>query len=62
MTIDELYDIWYKGDTTDMAFANTCYNMLGAVGTYTYEDDVKYRQLLESIENVMEDYLYDCNK
>lgn len=59
MTIDRLYDIWYKGDTTDMNFVNTCYNMLGAVGTYTYEDDIKYRQLLECIENAMEDYLYD---
>lgn len=62
MTIDELYEIWYKGDITDMAFVNTCYNMLGVIGVYTVEDDVKYRQLFYSMTDAMEDYLYDRNE
>lgn len=62
MTIDELYSIWYTGNKNDMEFVNTCYNMLGAVGVYTINDSVKYRQLHESVTETMEDYLYDCNK
>lgn len=62
MTIDELYEIWYNGDTTDIGFVNACYNMLGVIGVYTVEDDVKYRQLYYSMTDAMEDYLYDCNE
>lgn len=62
MTIDKLYEIWYTGNTTDIGFVNACYNMLGAVGVYTINDDVKYRQLYNSMIAAMEDYLYDCNE
>lgn len=59
MTINELYNIWYDGNRNDINFVNTCWNMLGCILCYTYEDDIKYKQLYDTIKDVMEDWLHD---
>lgn len=59
MTINDLYNIWYDGNRSDITFVNTCYNMLKLVCVYTTEEQRQYRQLKEGIRYAMEDWLYD---
>lgn len=59
MMISDLYNIWYDGNRNDINFVNTCWNMLGCILCYTYEDDIKYKQLYDAIKDVMEDWLHD---
>lgn len=59
MTINDLYNIWYDGNRTDINFINACYNMLGLVNVYTQEEKILYCQLKEGIKYAMEDWLYD---
>ena len=58
MTIRELQSVWYNGNSDDINFVNTCYNILTGMNVLTDEDRLRYDYMYKDMREVMEDYLY----
>lgn len=58
MTISELANKWYNGNSRDINFVNTCYNMLTGMNVLTDEDRRKYDYMYKDMRETMEEWLY----
>lgn len=59
MTLKELQYVWYNGDSNDINFVNTCYNMLMGMNVLTGEDRLRFDNLYMDMRDVMEVWLYE---
>lgn len=59
MTLKELQYVWYNGDSNDINFVNTCYNMLMGMNVLTDEDRLMFDNLYMDMRDVMEVWLYE---
>lgn len=59
MTLKELQYVWYNGDSNDINFVNTCYNILMGMNVLTDEDRLRFDNLYVDMRDVMEVWLYE---
>lgn len=59
MTLKELQYVWYNGDSNDINFVNTCYNILMGMNVLTDEDRLRFDNLYMDMRDVMEVWLYE---
>lgn len=59
MTLKELQYVYYNGDSNDINFVNTCYNMLMGMNVLTDEDRLRFDNLYMDMRDVMDVWLYE---